>query len=240
MRPIFRHRPSPAMVIACIALGIALGGTSVAAVNALPRNSVGTKQIKNGAVTKKKINKKTLTQLKGNRGPQGPQGAPGAAGAKGAQGIQGIQGPAGPITGDLPAGVTLRGTWGGEGSASGAGDYRGSTAMFGLRLPASPARHFIPDGGVPPASCPGTLTNPQAAPGHLCVYQGSNISNQSTGIDETNAGTGRYGFTFLIFALAAGNYWSYGTWAVTAPATAGPAAAPERAAPGAAGTSSAK
>jgi hypothetical protein len=229
------------MVVASIALGIALGGTSVAAIQALPKNSVGTKQIKNGAVTKKKINKKTLAQLRGNRGPQGPQGAQGPPGAQGAQGIQGIQGPAGPITGDLPAGVTLRGTWGGEGSASGAGDYRGSTAMFGLRLPASPTRHFIPNGGVPPASCPGTLTNPQAAPGHLCVYQGANINNlSSTIIDETNAGTGRYGFTFLIFPAGAGNYWSYGTWAVTAPAAAAPATTPDRAAPGAAGTSSAK
>jgi hypothetical protein len=99
MRRILRHRPSPAMVIACIALGVALGGTSVAAIQALPRNSVGTAQIKNGAVTKKKINKKTLRQLKGNRGPRGLTGAPGAAGAQGAQGIQGIQGiqgPAGP------------------------------------------------------------------------------------------------------------------------------------------------
>jgi hypothetical protein len=95
-----RLRPSPAMVVSCIALGVALGGTSVAAINALPRNSVGTTQLKNGAVTKKKINKKTIAQLRGNRGPrglQGPQGAQGAQGAQGVQGIQGIQGPAGVV-----------------------------------------------------------------------------------------------------------------------------------------------
>jgi hypothetical protein len=44
------------MVIALIALFVALGGTSYAAINALPKNSVGTKQLKNGAVTAKKIN----------------------------------------------------------------------------------------------------------------------------------------------------------------------------------------
>jgi hypothetical protein len=50
------RRPSPAMVIALIALVVALGGTSYAAFN-LPRGSVGTKQIKNGAVTTKKLHR---------------------------------------------------------------------------------------------------------------------------------------------------------------------------------------
>ena len=34
-------RLSPAMVVACIALGIALGGTSMAAIQATPENNVG-------------------------------------------------------------------------------------------------------------------------------------------------------------------------------------------------------
>src|SRR5689334_3656884 len=77
--------------LALIALFVALGGTSVAASNALlPRNSVGTTQLRNGAVTKLKIAKKTRTALKGNRGLQGPRGATGP------------QGPAnGPAGGDL-------------------------------------------------------------------------------------------------------------------------------------------
>lgn len=49
------RRPSPALVIALIALFVALGGTSYAALNTLPRNSVGTAQIKNGAVTAAKL-----------------------------------------------------------------------------------------------------------------------------------------------------------------------------------------
>jgi hypothetical protein len=48
-------RPSPALVVACIALLISLGGTSVAAVNALAPNSVGTSQLKNNAVVTAKI-----------------------------------------------------------------------------------------------------------------------------------------------------------------------------------------
>jgi hypothetical protein len=48
-------RLSPAMVVACIALLVALGGTSVAAVSQLAANSVGTTQLKNNAVVTAKI-----------------------------------------------------------------------------------------------------------------------------------------------------------------------------------------
>jgi hypothetical protein len=50
-----KFRPSPALVISLIALFVALGGTSYAAITALPKNSVGTAQIKNGAVTAAKL-----------------------------------------------------------------------------------------------------------------------------------------------------------------------------------------
>jgi hypothetical protein len=52
--------PSPAMVVACIALLVALGGTSYAAIR-LPANSVGTKQLKRGAVTGVKVRSNALT-----------------------------------------------------------------------------------------------------------------------------------------------------------------------------------
>ena len=58
----------------------------------LPKNSVGTAQIKNGAVTKKKINKKTIAALRGARGPQGLPGAQGQRGPSGPRGVQGLQG----------------------------------------------------------------------------------------------------------------------------------------------------
>ncbi len=54
-----RFHPSPALVISVIALFVALGGTSYAAMT-LPKNSVGTKQIKNGAVTAAKLNSAVL------------------------------------------------------------------------------------------------------------------------------------------------------------------------------------
>jgi hypothetical protein len=49
-----RLRPSPGLVVACIALAVALGGTGYAAIK-LPANSVGTKQLKKNAVTSAKI-----------------------------------------------------------------------------------------------------------------------------------------------------------------------------------------
>jgi hypothetical protein len=57
--------PSPALVISLIALFIALGGTTYAATS-LPKNSVGTKQLKNGAVTTKKIKKGAVVASKIN------------------------------------------------------------------------------------------------------------------------------------------------------------------------------
>ncbi len=70
-----------ANVVATLALFIALGGASYAAIK-LPKNSVGTKQLKQGAVTKAKISasaQKALVGQAGPPGPAGPAGAPGSA-----------------------------------------------------------------------------------------------------------------------------------------------------------------
>jgi hypothetical protein len=86
------------MVVACIALLVALGGTSIAAVNALAPNSVGPVQLRAGAVTKPKLRNNAVTGVKvlnhslsavdfraGSlpRGPAGPAGPAGAAGPAG-------------------------------------------------------------------------------------------------------------------------------------------------------------
>ena len=60
MRLVRRYLPSPAMVVACLALLVALGGTSYAA-SQLARNSVGTIHLKRGAVTGVKVRSNTLT-----------------------------------------------------------------------------------------------------------------------------------------------------------------------------------
>ena len=87
MRRIPLRRPSPAMVVACLALTLSLAGTSYATVS-LARDSVGTVQLKNNAVTSQKIRDFSLRQWDfkrgqlppGPAGPQGPAGPPGPSG----------------------------------------------------------------------------------------------------------------------------------------------------------------
>jgi Collagen triple helix repeat (20 copies) len=77
--------------VSLLALFIALGGTSYAAV-ALPANSVGSKQLQRGAVTKAKLAKSVKASLRGPRGRAGAAGAAGQAGQKGDSGIKGDTG----------------------------------------------------------------------------------------------------------------------------------------------------
>ena len=63
------RRPSPALVISCVALALALGGTSFAAVSALPKNSVGTPQLKASAVTSAKVKNRSLLRADFARRP---------------------------------------------------------------------------------------------------------------------------------------------------------------------------
>src|SRR5262249_15786041 len=97
------HLLSPSMAVALVALVVALGGTSYAAIK-LPRNSVGNPQIRRSAVTGAKVQDGSLFandfpagQIpKGPQGDTGPQGAPGATGAQGPAGTPGAPGAQGP------------------------------------------------------------------------------------------------------------------------------------------------
>ena len=107
MRVIRGHLPSPAVVLAGLALLVALGGTSYAAI-ALPNNSVGTRQLQQNAVARAKLAKSAVTGAKVKNGSltaadfkagqlrAGPQGPAGAQGPVGPTGPQGERGPIGP------------------------------------------------------------------------------------------------------------------------------------------------
>src|SRR5689334_19857532 len=85
-----RSRLTYANVTATLALFIALGGTSYAALK-LPRNSVGPAQIKTGAVSSSELRDRGIrlrdlapsarASLRGATGQIGPTGPPGPAGA---------------------------------------------------------------------------------------------------------------------------------------------------------------
>ena len=91
-----RAKLTYANAVATIALFIALGGAAFAATK-LPANSVGTKQLKNGAVTGAKVKSGSLlssnfAQGQLPAGPQGPKGETGREGREGEPGQQGVSG----------------------------------------------------------------------------------------------------------------------------------------------------
>jgi hypothetical protein len=106
----FTRRPSPTIIVSVIALFVALGGTSYAAVTKLlPKNSVGSAQVINGSLQKGDLSKKAVAALNGNRGATGSAGAQGVkgdTGATGPAGPAGATGPAGPAGATGPAGPT--------------------------------------------------------------------------------------------------------------------------------------
>jgi hypothetical protein len=86
-------------VISCIALAFALAGTGYATVLQVPRNSVGTAQLKNSAVTSAKVKNRSLLRADfaagqlpaGPRGPAGPVGPAGPTGPAGPAGVSGLE-----------------------------------------------------------------------------------------------------------------------------------------------------
>jgi hypothetical protein len=154
-----RPRLTYANVVSTLCLFLLLGGGAYAAAH-LPKNSVGTKQLKKGAVTKVKIANKTLKTLHGAKGPVGPVGP---------------AGPAAQAGGVLPAGVTLRGV-ASTGITGGSAEYRNSrtgVSFAGFKLSERPAAHVVAPGGPVPPECPGSAPAPEALPGNLCVYVSS-------------------------------------------------------------------
>jgi hypothetical protein len=106
------RRPSPAMVVACIALALALGGVGYAAVR-LPANSVGTLQLRANAVNSSKVANGSLLRADFRSGqiPAGPRGPAGPAGPAGAAGAAGPAGPAGPKGDKGDKGDSATGLW---------------------------------------------------------------------------------------------------------------------------------
>jgi hypothetical protein len=111
MRGKLRSSLTYANVMATIAVFLAVSGGAYAAIT-LPRNSVGSRQLKRNAVSSSKIKNGSL-QLKdfkanqlpsgapgphGATGPQGPKGDTGAQGLKGDPGQPGLPGTPGPGT----------------------------------------------------------------------------------------------------------------------------------------------
>jgi hypothetical protein len=215
----FRSRcPSPAMVVALMALFVALGGSSYAALTVTGRNvknsSLTGKDVRNNSLTGRDVKNLVSGDVK-NSSLLAKDFKPGQLPA-GAQGVQGIQGVPGPVPDVFPSGKTARGAYAASGFATaGAQVFRDAQSFF-YQLATEPTdTHFVADGSPAPPECPGTKELPQAQPGHLCVYE--HVSQNATTLIDDPAGTTRQGFIIQTSSVAGGQVQSRGTWAVTAP-----------------------
>jgi hypothetical protein len=219
--------PSPklnyANVIATVALFVALGGVAVAA--GLPKNSVGTQQLKSGAVKSADLRRGAVTSGKIAEGAVTPSKLADGAVTSGKLG-DGAVTPAklaadvGPLLGPLRSGQTLRGFFGLGAATIVAGAMTRDAVSFPFPLRSTPVATVLePD--QTSAHCDGlgggTSQTPQAASGHLCVYITKRVNLDATEPLTVESPT-RLGFGLVTQAgPLSEDYYAYGQWAVTAP-----------------------
>ncbi len=131
-----RGRLTYANVMATVAVFMALGGIGWAATK-LPKNSVGTKQIKKNAVKSAKVKNGSLLSKdfkagqipSGARGPEGATGTPGKTGAPGEIGPQGDPGSSGQPGPKGATGATgAKGATGATGATGPSDTYHSATS----------------------------------------------------------------------------------------------------------------
>jgi hypothetical protein len=238
---------TPSTVIATLALVLAMSGGAYAASKYV---ITSTKQIspkvlkslkgangKNGAAGPAGPAGAAGAGTAGAAGPQGPAGPGGAAGTAGTNGTNGKDGKNGTtgFTETLPSKKTETGTWA-------FGPLPAETnqiAVASFPIPLSKSLdgshvHLINSSGEElhfekPATAPtecgspvGTVLEPKAEPGNLCVYIASlsEAAGFSEGIvnPEGARGAGATGALLTVAGLPAEHLESgHGTWAVTAP-----------------------
>jgi hypothetical protein len=219
---------SAGLIIAVVALVAALTGTALAAAGL---NSKQKKEVTK--IAKKFAGKPGAT---GPAGPQGPAGAAGAKGDAGAPGAKGATGPEGPPGKDgatgppgptetvLPPEETSTGTWGFAVESS-EGINLPVAISFPLRVIPAPAEYNAPtnlieEGDPPTARCPGSVSDPQAAPGEFCLYatvlEGATTEGAASVNDSSFSADRTSGLVFPFGIETEGLARGRGTWAVTA------------------------
>lgn len=206
----------------------------------------------------RQVSPKVLKALRGRAGKEGAAGAAGAQGPAGpvgpggAQGIQGEKGETGPkgetgakgeagangepwtAGGTVPSGKSLRGEWSVTGVAAGAGVNFINSVSYALPLSSAPTTHFIrPEEEPLPSGCTGSVEEPGAEPGNLCVFAKEEANSKQlaggvyplpfickweTGCVPNVSGEGEgsvYGFGIVASSEEEGEVTLNGTWAVT-------------------------
>jgi hypothetical protein len=238
---VLRRTPSPAMVIALIALFVAMGGGAYAAIK-LPKNSVGTKQLKKNAVTSSKIkasavkgSKVANNSLTGNDILESSLAKVPSASSSDDAGHATNADNAGHATtadkattattangpGTLPSGYSESGVW-----AAASGTSSGGTAVAEIQftIPLAAAldpTHTIYVSAASAPHCPGPG---EADPGYLCAYQGEAgnlsfyqfVTPGGGGTASSSGGAAKVG-SALYFSVTGTTGYADGQWTVTAP-----------------------
>lgn len=209
MRNLRQRAPSPALVVAIVALFAALGGTSYAAFG-VPNNSVGTKQLRNKAVSNAKLGPNSVGTGKIRNG----------AVTASKLNVSGVTVPTASTVsgqGTLASGRTEIGIIGGVfQNGPTVGSPMATAITFPLLAPVALSGSNIQV--APTANCTGSAANPTAARGFVCIYP--DVTNQAAGIsgDTGVNGNKRLGFELDWVATVANSQSSVrAEWAYTAP-----------------------
>jgi hypothetical protein len=215
-----RSRLTFANVTSLLALFVALGGSSYAALN-LPKGSVGGKHLRKNAVTSPKVKPGSLLLSDFRRSQRAAlRGPAGAVGLQGPPGAQGTQGPAGRgVLEPLRSGETITGGFWLQARAAVGAEVEADFIPLGALTqdPITTSDAFYNGIGVEP--CTGTADAPTAPPGVLCVYTTAsvNVANRTLANVITTDAARRRGFSALITSAAAGEYGLVAVWAYTEP-----------------------
>jgi hypothetical protein len=232
-----RKRATFANVVMTLALVFAMTGGAYAAKKYV---ITSTKQISPKVIRalKGKTGSAGATGPQGPQGPRGLQGPAGIAGKDGANGSNGKDGAPGEkgepgetgFTETLPSGKSLKGDWTMVAVVKAFNPVEAAVS-FGIPLLAAPAVNYIKVGGMVPVGCEGgTVENPVAKPGNLCVF--ARVEENSLGTPQIcsnaenptftacsqrpTAAADPFGFDIGAISESEGHVRDYGTWAVTA------------------------
>ncbi|HEU4460997.1 MAG TPA: hypothetical protein VFR75_00245 [Solirubrobacterales bacterium] len=177
-------------------------GNGVISTAKISDGAVIASKIKNGVVTTNKLNNGAVTTAKlGDKSVTAGKLADGLA----------------PLLGTLKSGQTLRGVLSIGDTATGAGDLNRGAVSYQFPLTNTPSVTVLKKGETS-ANCGGLGggQTPAATGGNLCVYvtESKNLDAATPLVAENNT---RLGFGLVAKSEAAGEYFAYGQWAVTAP-----------------------
>ena len=213
------RKPSPAMVVACLALFVALSGVGTAAVVVLKKNQVKSIHIGQGQVKRSDLGANAVNSAKVLDGsllaldfalgqlPSGPRGLQGEAGRSALE--------------PLRSGETIRGVIGGVFKVDSEGTFTVFEA-FPIPAPVAVAGDSVDVNGDDETGgrCTGTASAPTAPPGVVCMYAASTPIDARTitgqGAPTPVAGS-PYGFALDVYADNAGPITVRFAWAYTAP-----------------------